>query len=198
MATSPLNVTVNMQAAFEGAVGHCTHDIVTDPWDLQGGPQWFSSTRRRHLVSRTLLHPKILYVRSQGYRPSWSSVKIHVFYLGNHVTLSNSKGRTSSQQWRPHPHNSSWPSPQPVRSAGPPLRSMLLIVSQPQMWMRSLRTACHNPIKGTSQTLESESSVPKGAIYDDGISRLSMSSRYWRKGIRDRLNEIVYVSGGTA
>lgn len=198
MATSPLNVAVNMQAALEGAVGHCTPDIVTGPWDLQGGPQWFSSTRRRHLVSRTLLHPKLLYMRSQGYPTKLKLCENTCVLPGEQCYIKQFQGRTSSQQWRPHPHNSSWPSPQPVRSAGPPLRSMLLIVSQPQMWMRSLRTACHNPIKGTSQTLAFESSVHKGAIYDDGISRLSMSSRYRRKGIRDRLNEIVYVSGGTA
>lgn len=69
MAKTPLDVTVNTQAAFQGAVGHCTHDILTGPWDLQGGPQWFSCTRRRHSVSRTLLHPKLLHIRSRGCPP---------------------------------------------------------------------------------------------------------------------------------
>lgn len=46
-------------------------------------------------------------------------------------------------------------------------------------------------------TLEFESSVHTGAIYDDGISRLSMSSRYRRKAvfcvICDRQKEVVHV-----
>lgn len=120
-------------------------------WAHETFLQWFSSIEDTFERQGLSCHPKFLLKWSQGYQTKVRLMSMQLFFLVNCFHIKQFQG-SCLVPLKPGASNSSWPSLESGRCAGPCLRYIHFTGSQAHMWTGNSRTASHKPTKGTSQS----------------------------------------------